>query len=319
MTLGTLTGLTQLPPRLARTSLGGRGSGYVFGVRRIRTGFLAGVAGLTPAACGSSTSAAPPPIPSTTSGSSTTTGAPPTPATMVPTTAAPTTTASTTTVAPAVATPPTTAAPRSVCEPSQLNINLAPSGGAGGNEFYAFNVVNISQQACPIGGYFGVSIYDPAGQLVSAADGREDGPSGPSPALDLAPNRTAANLPTGPHRETAQRRVRGSGRRHSGYDHHVIDVDSETSPEPLPRYGIERWTAPEPSRRPGPWTASRTAHGVLYLNSASWTYSDPGGQAIEIGSLRLPLLVSVRAEAERIQPTCCTPTSGTSLEPAPRS
>jgi Protein of unknown function (DUF4232) len=187
-----------------------------------------------------------------------------------------------------------------VCEPSQLNINLAPSGGAGGNEFYAFNVVNVSQQACPIGGYFGVSIYNPAGQLVSAADGREVGPSGPSQALDLAPNRTAANLPTGPHRETAQRRVRGSGRRHSGYDHHVIDVDSETSPEPLPRYGIERWTAPEPSR-PGPWTASRTAHGVLYLNSASWTYSDPGGQAIEIGSLRLPLLVSVRAEAERIQ------------------
>jgi hypothetical protein len=189
-----------------RTGLGSRGSGYLFGVRRIRAVFLAGVAGLTLAACGGSTTAAPPPIPSTTSAATTTTVAPTTtaptttiPAATVPTTAGPTTTAPTTTVAltttvapTTVATPPTTAAALSICEPSQLNINLAPRGGEGGNQFFLFDVVNISQQACPIGGYFGVSIYNPVGQLASATDDREVGPSGPSQALELVPGATAS-------------------------------------------------------------------------------------------------------------------------------
>jgi hypothetical protein len=176
-------------------------------VRRIRAVLFAGAAGLALTACGGSTTAAPPPSSSTTSKATTTTAEPATtaptttiPATTAGTTAAPTTTAApSTTVSPTtvatttVAPPPTTSAILTACEPSQLNINLSGGQAAAGTEYYGFNVVNISQQACPLGGYFGVSIYNPAGSLVSSSDYRDSAGSSSAPAaVNLAPGATAS-------------------------------------------------------------------------------------------------------------------------------
>jgi hypothetical protein len=88
-------------------------------------------------------------------------------------------------------TPPTTTAPGTAgaCDPRSLQVTLASEGGAGGSGYYTFQAVNAGAQTCQAGGYFGVSIYDQAGTLLSTSDSREtslphSGPVGPVP---LAP------------------------------------------------------------------------------------------------------------------------------------
>ncbi len=70
---------------------------------------------------------------------------------------------------------PVTAAP-DACAPSQTNVTLAREEGAGGTGLYDFNVTNASTSACQLGGYFGVSIYDQPGHLLSGASDRVDDP-----------------------------------------------------------------------------------------------------------------------------------------------
>ncbi len=51
-------------------------------------------------------------------------------------------------------------------------MTLSSAQGAGGTFYYQFEVRNTGEP-CAVGGYFGVSVYDPAGQPISASDRRE--------------------------------------------------------------------------------------------------------------------------------------------------
>jgi hypothetical protein len=62
-----------------------------------------------------------------------------------------------------------------VCEPGQLAISTPGANGAGGTGIYTFEVVNRASNPCQVGGYFGVSIYDPDGHLLTATATREPG------------------------------------------------------------------------------------------------------------------------------------------------
>lgn len=69
--------------------------------------------------------------------------------------------------------PPTTASTGSgPCPPGQLGVALASEAGAAGTGIYRFVATNNSQRPCSVGGYFGVSLYDPAGHLLTAQDRR---------------------------------------------------------------------------------------------------------------------------------------------------
>lgn len=56
--------------------------------------------------------------------------------------------------------------------------------GAAGSLSYPFNVTNHGSGSCPIGGYFGVSIYDQPGDVITASATRDPG-SQPQP-IELA-------------------------------------------------------------------------------------------------------------------------------------
>ncbi len=125
------------------------------------------VALLIVAGCSSSHKAAVPPTTTSTSSSTTTS-----------TTLA--TTGSSTTVATTPTTVPTTASTSGaraagVCQPGQLTISTPGANGAAGTGIYVFKVVNQGSTTCDVGGYFGVSIYDPAGHLLTATATREPG------------------------------------------------------------------------------------------------------------------------------------------------
>ncbi len=67
--------------------------------------------------------------------------------------------------------PPTTAAtpqggPGGVCNSNQLSLAAGPRQGAAGSAYTTFTLTNASQQACVLQGYPGVSVLDPAGNLV---------------------------------------------------------------------------------------------------------------------------------------------------------
>lgn len=71
--------------------------------------------------------------------------------------------------------PPVTAAP-DACAPSQIDVTLANEEGAGGTGLYDFDITNTSTATCQLGGYFGVSIYDQPGHVLSGASDRVDDP-----------------------------------------------------------------------------------------------------------------------------------------------
>jgi hypothetical protein len=52
-------------------------------------------------------------------------------------------------------------------------VSLASTEGAAGTFYYQFKVHNAGSSACHIGGYFGVSLYNPAGDLITAVDNRQ--------------------------------------------------------------------------------------------------------------------------------------------------
>jgi hypothetical protein len=76
-----------------------------------------------------------------------------------------------TTLSRSTASSPPTSAPDS-CDPSVLAVSLIAEQGAGGSGYYYFRAVNHGTLACEAGGYFGASIYDQAGRLLSDTPGR---------------------------------------------------------------------------------------------------------------------------------------------------
>lgn len=66
---------------------------------------------------------------------------------------------------PATATPPQ-GGPSGVCKSSQLRLTSGPRQGAAGSAYTTFSLTNVGQQACVLQGYPGVSVLDPAGNLV---------------------------------------------------------------------------------------------------------------------------------------------------------
>jgi len=80
------------------------------------------------------------------------------------------------------------------CVPSQLSVTLTGNEGAAGTVIYAFSATNTGRQPCQIGGYFGVSLYDPAGHLLTAQDSRDpEAPGGKTmQAVQLNPGAPAS-------------------------------------------------------------------------------------------------------------------------------
>jgi hypothetical protein len=76
--------------------------------------------------------------------------------------------------------------PASPCPSSHLRVLLANESGAGGSDYFTFNATNDANTTCAIGGYFGVSLYDPSGNLLSSDDNRYDTPT----SIELAPAAT---------------------------------------------------------------------------------------------------------------------------------
>ena len=69
--------------------------------------------------------------------------------------------------------PTSTTAPGSgPCSTTALRVTLESEQGAAGTGIYEFLAVNAGSATCQAGGYFGVSIYDQAGQLFTATDSR---------------------------------------------------------------------------------------------------------------------------------------------------
>ncbi len=56
--------------------------------------------------------------------------------------------------------------PSGVCKSSQLRLTAGPRQGAAGSAYTTFSLTNAGQQACVLQGYPGVSVLDPAGNLV---------------------------------------------------------------------------------------------------------------------------------------------------------
>ena len=50
---------------------------------------------------------------------------------------------------------------------------LPAVNGAGGTGIYSFVATNNGPRPCSLGGYFGVSLYDPAGHLLTTQDSRQ--------------------------------------------------------------------------------------------------------------------------------------------------
>jgi hypothetical protein len=148
--------------------------------------------GLLASACGSSSHASSPTT-SGTSGASTTSSAP---ASTTPTTAAPTTTtsASTTTVPPTTATTAPSETGKGACPSAALSVRIGSGNGAAGSTYYTVIAHNKGSVTCNVGGYFGVSVWDPAGHLLSADDQRQQKtPSGlPVRQVSLAPGQNAS-------------------------------------------------------------------------------------------------------------------------------
>ncbi len=59
------------------------------------------------------------------------------------------------------------------CPPGQLGVVLPAVNGAGGTGIYSFVATNNGPRPCSLGGYFGVSLYDPAGHLLTTQDSRQ--------------------------------------------------------------------------------------------------------------------------------------------------
>lgn len=95
-------------------------------------------------------------------------------------------------------TPSTPTQALTFCSPSQLQASFLGHNGGGGTGFYGFEVTNIGTRSCPIGGFFGVSVYDQAGQLLIATDSRtvDVNPEVPAavPTVVLATGQTASAL-----------------------------------------------------------------------------------------------------------------------------
>ena len=68
----------------------------------------------------------------------------------------------------------TTSAPNTqgACDPSSLNVSFLKNG-AGGSGYYIFTAVNMGTVTCQAGGYFGVSVYDQGGTLISTGTVRD--------------------------------------------------------------------------------------------------------------------------------------------------
>ena len=80
------------------------------------------------------------------------------------------------------------------CQPSQLSVPPPLYSAAAGTALYTFHVRNVSNAACQLGGYFGVSLYDPSGHLLDANSGRRTdmpGDPGPPTAVPFSPSSQA--------------------------------------------------------------------------------------------------------------------------------
>jgi hypothetical protein len=145
--------------------------------------------GLLASACGHSGSPSSTPTTSPSSAASTTAA----PASTT-TTAATTTAASTTTTAPAAtttvpATTATTALPdtgKGACPSAALSVRLGTGNGAAGSTYYAIIAKNIGSITCDVGGYFGVSVWNPGGHLLSADDQRQPTTTNGAPVRQVA-------------------------------------------------------------------------------------------------------------------------------------
>lgn len=86
---------------------------------------------------------------------------------------------STSTTIPAPTRPPAGSPGTSVgaCTGDQLNVSIPVQQGAAGTFIVSFLVTNHGPTPCAIGGYFGVSLYDPAGTLITDQDDRLTPPS----------------------------------------------------------------------------------------------------------------------------------------------
>lgn len=105
--------------------------------------------------------------------------------------APPTTAGTTTSVSPSTA---VTAQAGSPCQPSQLSIPQPRWNGAAGTAFYLFDIKNASGTSCQVGGFFGVSLYDPHGHLLTDNTVRSTtlpNESGPAAPLMLSPGSVA--------------------------------------------------------------------------------------------------------------------------------
>jgi hypothetical protein len=61
----------------------------------------------------------------------------------------------------------------SPCAADSLQVTMVNAVGAGGTGYYRFQARNISATGCDAGGYFGVSVYDQSGNLVTSHDLRQ--------------------------------------------------------------------------------------------------------------------------------------------------
>jgi hypothetical protein len=71
---------------------------------------------------------------------------------------------------------------------------MVSTAGTAGTFYYQFEAHNVGARACGIGGYFGVSLYNPAGTLITARDKRQPKSVSGAPvrALSLAPGGIAS-------------------------------------------------------------------------------------------------------------------------------
>lgn len=82
----------------------------------------------------------------------------------------------------------------SACQPSQLSVPQPRWNGAAGTAFYLFQITNTSATSCQVGGFFGVSLYDPNGHVLTDKTVRSTNlpnETGPATPLLLAPGNVA--------------------------------------------------------------------------------------------------------------------------------
>jgi hypothetical protein len=88
----------------------------------------------------------------------------------------------------------TPTAATTACQPSQLSVARPRWNGAAGTAFYLFQITNTSATSCQVGGFFGVSLYDRDGHLLTDKTVRSTNlpnESGPATPLLLAPGNVA--------------------------------------------------------------------------------------------------------------------------------